>query len=350
MLPQIAWRQAGFANPQGLIAAPVGTQYVQLGQPNPTGVVAAIDRQRIRIFDKVGGGHSNTGWIPRPLPNDLTTITRGGFPAHSTFQGINGGNWVEETFTASEGLVANTPVSGLFRPWYGLYSPAAAGSSLLRWQLTGAPVVQRLDSVQTATNLHLDWDLIVPIFYGPQNLSTDAVPTFANTTIWIAALFAEAVQTAAAMVTNAALYTAFPTALPVNLGNRGVAIRFNTIGGDTGFVPVVANDSGGAPSQTVGTNLVGPTGSSSVGVQTEYELRIRMARGLGGVGNQIFGFSVNHGPEQTIGLAPSQAPGGASYKPLMVYIVLQQNAATAKSIAVGPVQFTAGIGLNLGLS
>ena len=335
MLIKLAWREAGSLHPQGRIPAPVGATYVQLLTPD-----GLQTSRRLRYFDKIGGANSPWGWYPRVLASDTSLLWRGGLPAHTAYQGVNAGAWQEDNWASTEAGLAVISPETMRTPWYACYSAAAVGSSLLRWQLTGAPVVQRLDGTQSGTNMFLDWDLIVPIFPSPTNFSLDAVPALPAVT-WIAALVADVAQTAAGMVTSDTLATAFPLALTGN-PNRGVALRHEAPFLDVGWIPIVSDAAG----QQTGTGLVGPDGGVGLIAQRNYDLRIRCSRGTGL--EQRVAFSVNHGPEQVF-VWTAAAVAGSTYRPLQVYVAQSRSIAAVSSIALGPVTCAAGFGLNAGL-
>jgi hypothetical protein len=339
-MPGLLWpsrRYVDTRNPQGALAAPVGSVCVRL-DPATNDVVA--------IYEKLLGGTTARGWFLAPNAingnayhysprfNTVSTYAAGfGMP---TVIAANPTTVIQGTVVASGGA---TKRNG---QWTGGYTSAVANNV---WLLSPSGVLTgvSMDCVGATGNAIADlmpWDCLIEVVTTPRTDSAATAATLATTRIFAGILFQNTtLQLSGGLGNTDLIYTEFASAMAVNAGSYGAMFRFSTGAGDAGWSAVTANDNGAAASQTV-------TPIAAIAVDTVYRLRLRYVR-TGGVW-QIRA-SVNESAETiiTANVGPGSTPAASTRKPLAFYVTCRNLGAAVKSLCVGRIWFAQGSGVEL---
>jgi hypothetical protein len=321
----------GSTNPQGNIAAPVGSMFVR-----SDGV----------LFIKLGGGNTAYGWY---IQNSTQRKLWGSkFASAAGFMECGEGG-IQAIAVGATTLINFPPtlsapgsaVASPLRQYVGGYTSGVIGNSFLaRLQnnVDNMPCVRIDGAIADAVEWDMYWDLLTTprssSIAGSTDLTTNGVRILAGGTVG-----ANAVQAVGGTGNSDTLVTEWPTTLTAQNGNNGWAFRHSTLAGDSGWVFVTTNRVAGVYTQTV-TSL-----STPIAINTAYRLRARMQL-VAGVPT-IFA-SVNDGTE--VAITANVGPGAALVNnPVQIFQPLasiRQLDATVKSLAFMECSLWYGYGCN----
>lgn len=247
------------SNPQGNLAAPVGTM--------------AIRSCDGAIYIKRGGGSTAFGWYLFGSDQYINWSPR--FVATSAQMAPNASGQV---LTAGANTVINflpnLSTAGLsFSPkrgYVGGYTSGVVNNSVLFRPANNVDTMpcQRFDTAGTIVANFLEFDLWWDIVTTPRSNSGATSTVLANSRIWAGGVWgAGVVQASGGTVPSDTLQTEWPTALTVANGQFGAAFRFSAAALDWQFVTTAC--AAGAYGQTVT-----PMGVV-VAANTAYRLRMR---------------------------------------------------------------------------
>jgi hypothetical protein len=318
----------GTGNPQGSLAAPVGT--------------FAVRPCDGAVYIKTGGGSTAYGWYLFNSPQWLNW--QPGF--------LNGGarlsiNRQVQTIDCGAATLINgflpsqSSVATAFSPkrqYVGGYTTAVANNTFL-YRLTtstdGMPT-QRLDD-SLALNF-CEWDLFWDVVTTPRSNSAAGSTDLTNVRIWAGGVWGSSnVQAVGGTVSSDTLATEWPTALSGADGLFGAAFRFSTAVPDAGWVVVTTARVAGAYAQTV-------TPIGAIAINTAYRLRLRYVLTSGVLTCYA---SINDGTEVAItgNVAPVAPFTAAQTQPFQPLASIRTLGAASKSIAVSQVSLNYGAGV-----
>ena len=328
-MPGLIWparRYVDQRNPQGVLAAPVGSYCVRESDG--------------AIFRKVAGGGTPFGWYLESSPNwpaRFSWLARLGSGAINV-QADNGPNC---TLTVGAGggftntnVVGSAPGSTAAprdRIWTGGYTSAAINTgNVVAAASAVSGLVPSLRNADYPTQ-GPDWDLLWEVFTSPRSSSAATSTDLANIRLWVGLLSSNNVTvTPGALANSDELLTCFATSNPLNAGHFGVMFRFSTAAADAGWVVATGNDNGVARASTI-------TPVGAIAINTAFRLRLRM------IGLTVFA-SIDDGVEVAItgNVGPGTVPALNSARYLAPVIACQSLAAAFKSFAFARMTMTYG--------
>ncbi len=299
-------------NPQGVLAAPVGT--------------IAVRPCDGAMFMKRGGGSTAFGWYLLPSDTDPRCVNVSGqFAAGAQINAGYNPNALPWAGNTNINIVTRPALSGSNayfpndRMWTSGFTSVALNNIGL-WRTTGTVDAGFPYNCIGGAGLGLDeqmeWDFSIDICTTPRDNPAGSGTTLAEMRAWVALLSQNnVIQLSGGMGTSDLLYTAFPSSLVLGGSLYGAAFRFSTVAGDTQWAAVTANDNGVA-AQTV--TPVGPV----VLADSVYRLRLRFVV-VAGVPT-IFA-SVDDGTETTItaNVGTRVSPAAKVNMPLLPYVSIQ---------------------------
>jgi hypothetical protein len=327
----VALVQPATGNPQGVLAAAVGTLAV-----SPCG----------NLYIKSGGGATAYGWYLLYPSNQILSFMP---------NWVNGGaqltvNRNTQSLAVGPTTIVNflptkSSVAGEFnqkRSYVGGYTSGVGGNSFL-YRLTNntdSMPTQRIDTSVAANFQEFDtWiDLITTprssSVAGSTDLTTNAMR------IWAGGAFGTTgVQAVGGTVSSDTFATEFPTAITATNGLFGWGFRWSSAIDGTTWKFVSSNAPGGVNAQTVTDTGV------TIAANTAYRLRVRFML-IAGVLTALV--SINDGAEISVtgNVGPGATPAPNQIQPYQPLINVRQINATVKSLAVAEVTMAYGIGLS----
>jgi len=320
------------ANPQGVLAAPVGTLAVR-----------ACDGS---VYVKTGGGSTAFGWYLLP-GGDQYLNWQANWVSAATQLTVNRNT--QSIAVAPTTLINFLPTKSTagneFSPrksYVGGYTSGVGGNSFL-YRLTNntdSMPTQRIDSSVLNDFQEFDWicDLVTTprssSVAGSTDLTTNAMRIWAGF-VW----GGTAVQAVGGTVSSDNIYTEWPSPFTATNGLFGAAFRFSSAIDGGLWQCVTGNAPGGVQAQTV-------TPMSAIAANTAYRLRMRFVL-VSGVLTCLA--SINDGTEIAIvgNVGPGATPVPNQTQPFQPLVSVRQINATVKSLAVSQIGLWYGLGVGL---
>lgn len=311
-------RFIGRGNPQGVVAAPPGSNF--------------IDEVTGANYAKVAG-FSNTGWYliksasPLALNYHGFLATQNSTATTTQFNTIN----LSTLAFAFNADIISTYLQPTDRLFSGGYTSTVIGNStVIRPTISQAgPYLLEGTTAVPDYAKELDVDAVWDIMTTPQRLAASAATDLTNIRLWIGFLSQNATLTTdATLVSSDTLATAFSPSLGVGQGQHGIMFRYSTAAADPGWVVVTCNDNGAAFTQSVS----GLVSGGALVANTIYRLRLRYLRSAA---TPAVMASINDGPETTI--TANVVPGTNNTQTTrfyVPYVAIQTLAAARKAITI----------------
>jgi hypothetical protein len=300
------------ANPQGVLAAPVGT--------------IAVRECDGTVYRKLGGGSTAYGWYIMAQPDGILpwTLEPRGNTTSTFVQGVAGPNITGNPNVVMFGAPVSSnggavAVTGRQRQWNSGQTTTALNNKAL-WVPTtiqGAPY-QTISNPEGLASLQT-YDWACDIMPAPKSSTGSTDVPLANCRIWIALLTQNTgLQASGGMGNSDSMAAAFVTSLGVAQPLHGIGWRFSPAAPDVNWQAITTNNNGAAYAQTA-------TDSGVVVASTLYRLRMRFVL-VAGVPTVLA--SVNDGTEIaiTLNVGPGGLPGaGVKQAAQMVPYVAVEN-------------------------
>jgi hypothetical protein len=290
-------------NPQGAIAARLGS--------------TCLNEVNNILYVKSGGGNTQFGWYPVPMPSQMSTYmqwgARSGAPLTMSMFGsaigalgsVNSGGGIPE-WNVTGGVRSILALAGGVPMWTGFTSVTIGGYNWWRLgqtalsDLPGAASPQLAGPPVTPANF-VDFDCMVRILTSVPVNQANAQPDNNLTGVrhWGLVVQNNTVIPASNEVNSETLHTAFPNGQGESMG-----IRWSTVTPDAGWRGAVCST---VPTQTL---TPGTLAAAPVFTQGGQLWTLRIRRVTNGATSGLVFFSVNDGTEQSLPISQAVTGNG----------------------------------------